>query len=272
MPELPEVESARPSSSGGGAGPHDRRRRRLRRLRLPPAPARRDPGRPARRRAAGGAPPGQEHVVRHRVGIGPGSASTWACRARSYRRPGRHARSTAATTGRAAGNPGDYRWSRFALTFADGGRLMLVDPRRLGRVRLDPPVEALGPGRARDHAGRVPGGPGRAARPRSRRACSTRRRIAGIGNLLADEILWRARLHPSRPVNSLTAPEITRLLRAMRSSIKAALRGGGVHTLTVIPARKEGGSCPRDHALMERGTVGGRTSWWCSAEQVLTEA
>jgi hypothetical protein len=43
------------------------------------------------------------------------------------------------------GAPGDYRWSRFALTFDDGGRLMLVDPRRLGRVRLDPPVEALGP-------------------------------------------------------------------------------------------------------------------------------
>src|SRR5919206_2192757 len=40
---------------------------------------------------------------------------------------------------------GDYRWSRFSLTFADGGRLLLVDPRRLGRVRLDPPVEQLGP-------------------------------------------------------------------------------------------------------------------------------
>ena len=35
--------------------------------------------------------------------------------------------------------PGDYRWARFTVTFADGGRLMLVDPRRLGRIRLDPP-------------------------------------------------------------------------------------------------------------------------------------
>ena len=41
--------------------------------------------------------------------------------------------------------PGDYRWARFTLTFDDGGRLMLVDPRRLGRVRLNPPVEQLGP-------------------------------------------------------------------------------------------------------------------------------
>src|ERR1700753_3131618 len=41
--------------------------------------------------------------------------------------------------------PGDYGWSRFSLTFDDGGRMMLVAPRRLGRIRLDPPVEALGP-------------------------------------------------------------------------------------------------------------------------------
>ncbi len=165
--------------------------------------------------------------------------------------------------------PGDYRWSRFVLTFADGGRLMLVDPRRLGRVRLDPPIEELGP-----DAQLITPDEFRAVLTGSIAPIKARLmdqgRIAGIGNLLADEILWRARLHPARPVNSLTAPEITRMLRAMRSSIKAALRGGGVHTLTVIPARKEGGSCPRDHALMERGTVGGRTSWWCSAEQVLS--
>ena len=46
------------------------------------------------------------------------------------------------------------------------------------------------------------------------------RRIAGIGNLLADEILWRARVHPARAVGSLTTPEQTRLLQA------AATRSG----------------------------------------------
>ena len=44
--------------------------------------------------------------------------------------------------GRAAG---DYRYTRFSLSFADGSALLLVDPRRLGRVRLDPPVDELGP-------------------------------------------------------------------------------------------------------------------------------
>ena len=39
----------------------------------------------------------------------------------------------------------DGRFARFSLAFADGGSLLLVDPRRLGRVRLNPPVERLGP-------------------------------------------------------------------------------------------------------------------------------
>jgi len=94
-------------------------------------------------------------------------------------------------------------------------------------------------------------------------------RIAGIGNLLADEILWRARVHPARPVSSLTPAEESRLLRASRDAIRAALRDGGVHTLTIVPYRRRGGTCPRDHAPMHTAQVGGRTSWWCSAEQLL---
>ena len=39
--------------------------------------------------------------------------------------------------------PGDYRWARFTVTFEDGGRLMLLDPRRVGRIRLNPPVGQL---------------------------------------------------------------------------------------------------------------------------------
>ena len=164
---------------------------------------------------------------------------------------------------------GDYRWSRFGLTFADGGRLLLVDPRRLGRVRLNPPVERLGPDAqlitpAQFRAALAAGG----AAPVKARIMD-QRRIAGIGNLLADEILWRARIHPARAVGSLTAAEESRLLRASRGAVKAALAGGGVHTLTIIPYRRRGGTCPRDHAPMSTAPVDGRTSWWCSAEQLL---
>ena len=164
--------------------------------------------------------------------------------------------------------PGDYRWARFTLFFADGGRLMLVDPRRLGRIRLNPPVGQLGP-----DAQLITAAQFRAALAGSTAPVKARlmdqERIAGIGNLLADEILWRARIHPARAAGSLTAPEQSRLLRAARKTIDDAIRNGGVHALTVIPYRRRGGACPRDHAPMRTGTVGGRTTWWCSAEQLL---
>jgi len=165
--------------------------------------------------------------------------------------------------------PGDYRWARFTVTFEDGGRLMLVDPRRLGRVRLNPPVEELGPDAqlitpAQFRAALAAG----TTEPVKARLMD-QKRIAGIGNLLADEILWQARVHPARAASGLTAAEQTRLLRATRDTITDALRDGGVHTLKIIPYRRRGGACPRDHAPMRTGTVGGRTSWWCSAEQLL---
>jgi formamidopyrimidine-DNA glycosylase len=165
--------------------------------------------------------------------------------------------------------PGDYRWSRFQLTFDDGGRLMLVDPRRLGRIILNPPVERLGPDAQLITAAQFQAAltAGTSAPVKARML--DQRRIAGIGNLLADEILWRARIHPARAVGSLTAPERARLIEATRDAIGAAVRDGGVHALTIIPHRRRGGACPRDLAPMATGTVGGRTSWWCSAEQLL---
>jgi formamidopyrimidine-DNA glycosylase len=165
--------------------------------------------------------------------------------------------------------PGDYRWARFTLSFEDGGRLMLVDPRRLGRVRLNPPVEQLGPDAqlitpAQFRAALAAG----TTEPVKARIMD-QKRIAGLGNLLADEILWQARIHPARAASGLTSAEQTLLLRATRNAVGDALRDGGVHTLKIIPYRRRGGTCPRDHAPMRTGTVGGRTSWWCSAEQLL---
>ena len=149
--------------------------------------------------------------------------------------------------------PGDYRWARFTLTFDDGGRLMLVDPRRLGRIRLNPPVERLGPDAQLITPAQFRAALAAGSTAPVKARIMDQRRIAGIGNLLADEILWRARIHPARAVGSLTTPEQSRLLRASRDAIKAALRDGGVHTLTIIPHRRRGGTCPRDHAPMQHG-------------------
>ena len=165
--------------------------------------------------------------------------------------------------------PGDYRWSRFTVTFDDGGRLMLVDPRRLGRIRLNPPVEQLGPDAQLITAAQFRAALEAGASAPVKARIMDQQRIAGIGNLLADEILWRTRIHPARAVSSLTTAERSRLFKATHVAISAALRDGGVHALTIIPYRRRGGACPRDHAPMATGAVGGRTTWWCSAEQLL---
>jgi len=162
---------------------------------------------------------------------------------------------------------GDYRFCRFSLTFADGGSLMLIDPRRLARVRLDPPIETLGP----DAASITPAqfrtimARGGAAPVKAR--LLDQNAIAGIGNLLADQMLWTAKINPARPVGELSRDEVNRLFRALRRTVASALRQGGVHTLSLLPARKIDALCPRDGAPMARGTVGGRTTWWCSREQ-----
>lgn len=163
---------------------------------------------------------------------------------------------------------GDHRYSRFSITFADGGALLLVDPRRLGRVRLDPPLDALGP-----DAGEITPAQFRAVFARGTAPVKARLldqdAIAGIGNLLADQVLWQAKIHPARPVGELTRADVDRLYRAVRRSVESSVDGGGVHTLPMLAFRMEGGHCPRCGAPMVRGKVAGRTTWWCSREQTL---
>lgn len=160
----------------------------------------------------------------------------------------------------------DERFTRFSLTFADGGRLLLLDPRRLGRVRLDPDVDALGPDAADVTLAQLRAALSRGTAPVKARLLD-QTALAGVGNLLADQVLWQARIDPRRRVDELTDDEVRRLHRAVRSAVRAAQRDGGVHTLQVVPLRAAGARCPREGAPMVRGTVGGRTTWWCAAEQ-----
>ncbi|MDQ3093193.1 MAG: formamidopyrimidine-DNA glycosylase, partial [Actinomycetota bacterium] len=53
----------------------------------------------------------------------------------------------------------------------------------------------------------------------------------------------------------------------LRAATRDAIRRGGVHTGEVIPFRRGEAACPRCGAPMERATIGGRTTWWCSEEQ-----
>jgi formamidopyrimidine-DNA glycosylase len=157
-------------------------------------------------------------------------------------------------------------WDRFTLEFADGGRLSLFDKRRLGRIQLNPDIDALGP-----DAGEVTQADFRALITAGTIAVKARlldqSKLAGVGNLLADEVLWQAKVPPATPVSRLQRKDADRLYRALRSVLASAVAKGGAHTGDVIAARRPGGTCPRCGHEMVHGTVGGRSTWWCSREQ-----
>jgi formamidopyrimidine-DNA glycosylase len=164
--------------------------------------------------------------------------------------------------------PRKTEWDRFTLRFADGGSLVLFDKRRLGRVRLNPDIDALGP-----DAAEVTPAEFRSLITKGSVAVKARlldqSRIAGVGNLLADEILWQARVHPATRTDRLRRQDVDRLYQALKAVIDSAMAQGGAHTGEVIAARHPGATCPRCGAEMVHGTVGGRSTWWCSREQKL---
>ncbi len=160
----------------------------------------------------------------------------------------------------------DPVWDRWTARFADGGSLVVHDPRRLGGVLLDPDVSGLGPDAMAVTAAQL------AATLRTSKAPLKARlldqsRVAGIGNLIADELLWRAGLSPLRPSDSVTSTEVTRLHRNLGRTLADLTRGGGSHSGQLMHERRPGGRCPRDGTELHRSTVGGRTSWWCPGHQ-----
>jgi formamidopyrimidine-DNA glycosylase len=158
-------------------------------------------------------------------------------------------------------------WDRFTLTYADGGTFRLFDPRRLGRVRLDPDLNLLGPDAALVKLAEFSTRVGRGQAPVKARLLD-QSVIAGVGNLLADETLWQAKISPQRPAGELTAAELKTLHRALRRATTRALEHDGVRSGTIIEFRGAGRHCPRCGTEMTRATVGGRTTWWCPKEQV----
>jgi formamidopyrimidine-DNA glycosylase len=168
-----------------------------------------------------------------------------------------------------AGEPAETPpiWDRFAVRFEDGGRLLLRDKRRLGRAVLEPDLSRLGPDAAEVSRAEFRARVGHGSAPVKARIMD-QAVIAGVGNLLADEALWRARIEPRRPAGSLSAEELDRLRREIRAAVRSAIRHGGAHTGEVIPHRRAGEHCPRCGAEMRRAVIGGRSTWWCPREQV----
>lgn len=163
-------------------------------------------------------------------------------------------------------DPAPNHWDRFTLSFEDGGRLALRDKRRLSRARLDPDLADLGPDAAEVSRTQFRRRVGRGTAPIKARLLD-QSVLAGVGNLLADETLWRAGLDPRRSVEELGLEDLDELRRALRAATRDAIRRGGVHTGRLVRERGRGGRCPACGSGLSRATVRGRTTFWCPQHQ-----
>jgi formamidopyrimidine-DNA glycosylase len=165
-----------------------------------------------------------------------------------------------------ASNGDNPVWRRFGVTFTDGGSLYLRDPRRLGAAELDPEEDRLGIDafavRLRDVRRILP-----KSKAPVKAVLMDQSRIAGLGNLLCDEALWRAGIDPARAADELADDEVKRLHRAIRDTLRILGKRGGSHTGDLTSARGPGLHCPKDGAPLLRRTVGGRTTYSCPVHQ-----
>jgi len=160
----------------------------------------------------------------------------------------------------------DPRWDRFGLDFADGGSMRMRDPRRLGGVELDPDEGRLGIDAAAITQAELRDVLGASDAPLKARLLD-QARVAGIGNLLADEMLWRAGLDPARPSRTLSPADLRRLHRHLRATLDELGARGGSHMGDLQEMRSRDGVCPRDGTPLSRRTVGGRTTYSCPGHQ-----
>jgi formamidopyrimidine-DNA glycosylase len=184
------------------------------------------------------------------------------------------------------GPPVEPAHTRARFLLEGGGAVVYVDPRRFGtghlaegaaerdlylteRIGIEPLTSEF----TLEHL---------QAQARGRKApvkafVLDQRRIAGVGNIYADEALFRARIHPLRVTGSLTRPQ----LEALRAAIEEALRAGidakgatiddfrhvdgarGSFQDRFLVHRREGEPCPRCATTIRKLVVGGRGTYVC---------
>lgn len=172
------------------------------------------------------------------------------------------------------------RWWKLSLHLDDGACLTLRNIRRIGRVMLrhDPATEApvgrLGPDPLHDVSD-----PGRLAEILRRRDGLIKPLLlrqdlfAGVGNWIADEVLYQARISPHRAARSLTPAEIRRLHRVLQSVIRAAVAVGAdsdrFPRAWLFHHRwgKTAGARTHRNETIRFDTIAGRTAAWVPSRQ-----
>lgn len=170
------------------------------------------------------------------------------------------------------------RFARVVFEFENGARLAYDDMRLFGVVDLTSDPDAfiaehrLGPDPL-DPAFRLPAFRRIAARRRGvvKALLMSQEIIAGMGNLYVDETLYRASIHPRRPVDQLSDAEVKSIFTCLRAILNEAIafksRGGNYPGRWLIPHREEGDRCPRCGGAIQRTVVFGRTTYFCGKHQ-----
>ncbi len=163
--------------------------------------------------------------------------------------------------------------TRVLFCFANNRRLAFDDQRKFGEIALIQDVDAflqlcgLGPDALEISLSQfktVLGG----HRGAVKAILLNQQLIAGIGNLYADEILFRARMHPATAASGLSDKDLTRLFRAMRHVLEKAIalktEFNRLPKSWLLTHRGARGRCPRCARALKSATIGGRTSWFCA--------
>jgi formamidopyrimidine-DNA glycosylase len=179
---------------------------------------------------------------------------------------------------------------RAVVTLDDGADVAYRDVRRFGTWLLLEPAEVDAYVDAR--VGREPLATAYRSKHLAERLAGRRapvkaaildqRTVAGVGNIYADEALWRARIHPLTPAERLEPDEVKALYKGIRESLRAGIRrqgstlrdyrlpdgaeGGAQHEFKVYG--RGGEPCERCGTPIDKIRVGGRGTWYCPRCQV----
>ena len=165
------------------------------------------------------------------------------------------------------------RHARVIFVFANNHRLAFDDQRQFGQIGLLKDVDeflkkhALGPDALKidlrefkeilgKHRGAV------------KSILLNQKLIAGIGNIYADEILFRTHMHPATEISRLGDKGLTRLFRATRYILERAIAAKAdvdqMPKSWLLPHRGKRGKCPRCGRTLKSARIGGRTAWFCA--------
>jgi formamidopyrimidine-DNA glycosylase len=184
------------------------------------------------------------------------------------------------------------RSTRVTLEFTDGSHLYFNDQRKFGWMRLMPTLEVpnidfmkkVGPEpleadfTAEEFAARFT----RRGKTSIKAALLDQTVVAGVGNIYADEILWGAKIHPKRLVNTITDDEFKLLYTELRAVMNLAIEKGGSTDKNYVNAegkrgsymdfarvfRREGQTCPRCGTEIIKFKAAGRGTHICPVCQV----